>query len=308
MQVKVVNNTGSGSLGASGIENYSYSEDVTSLEPSEIKGGTGQVTLSAPGVYEDRVGNTHPNSLLLVNNTMTLTDSDRGSVEFQVKQISSTDGMVSIIGDTLQARLNSDRVAEPHGGSLANLLTAIQYYCGLVGVFPVIDGELETELQAIPVNFIGWSGNVWEHLKMLCAGFSLSETENNGLEMYIETNELRFRKARQIAVDYGNEVESRTLKIDSFEAAEKVSVYNYNTSYKLNGIVRETSETVSVLGYNPKNVSIVDNMQVEAGATITKRFSINASLVSVNQPVCVSTISPYPYNGLTGQYVIVGIS
>lgn len=306
MNVTVVNNNGSGSLASKGIESYSYSEDVTSLEPSEITGGTGQVNFAAPGVYEDKVGNTHPNSLLLVNNTMTLVDDTRGSVDFQVKQISSNDGVVSVIGDTLQSRLNVERTASAHGGSTANLLTAIQYYCELVGVFPVIDGELETELQAIPVNFIGWTGNVWEHLKMLCAGFSLSQTDNVGLEMYIDVNELVFRKAKLIEAAYDDELESQSVNITGFDAAEEVKIYNYNTSYKTNGIVRDTSNTVEYLGFDPNAVSIADSMQVDAGETITKRFNVNASLESVNQPVCVSTISPYPYTGITGQYVIVG--
>lgn len=306
MQITVTNNVGSGSLGSKGIETYSYAEDVTSLEPSEITGGTGQVSFSAPGRYEDKVGNTHPNSLLLVNNTMLLKDDARGEVEFQVKQVSSTDGFISAVGDTVQSRLNVEKTAEPHGGSTANLLTAIQYYCELVDLFPVIDGELETELQAIPVNFIGWKGNVWEHLKMLCAGFSLSQTNNVGLEMYIDVNELVFRKAKQVNADYTDEIEGQTIAVSGFDAAEEVKIYNYNTSYKTNGIIRDTSETVEVMGFDPKNVSIADSMQVDAGETITKRFNVNASLESVNQPVCVSTISPYPYTGITGQYVIVG--
>lgn len=306
MHISIVNNSGSGSLASKSVETYSYSEDVTSLEPSEITGGTGQVSFVAPGVYYDKVGNTHPNSLLLVNNTMTLKDDLAGSVEFQVKQVSSSEGFVSVLGDTLQARLNVERTAEPHGGATANLLTAIQYYCSLVSIFPSIDGELETELQGIPVNFIGWKGNVWEHLKMLCAAVSLSETENIGLEMYINVNELVFRKAKLINADYENAIESQAININAFDAAEEVKIYNYNTSYKTNGIIQDTSQTVEVLGFNPNIVSIADSMQVDAGETITKRFNVNASLESVNQPVCVSTISPYPYTGTTGQYVIVG--
>ena len=306
MSVNVVNNTGSGYIATDSIESYSYTEDVTSLEPSEISGGTGQVNFIAPAMLQDKLGNTHPNSNLLINNTMTLTDDERGSVQFQVKQITSTDGMVSATGDTLQSRLNVERTAAAHGGSTANLLTAIQYYCELVAVFPTIDGVLETELQAIPVNFIGWKGNVWEYLKMLCAGVSLSATENVGLEMYVNVDELIFRKAKQEVATYDSEVETSSLNINAFDAAEEVIVSNYNTSYQTNGIVRDTSDTGRAMGFAPENVSIADSMQVEAGETITKRFNINASLETVNQPVCVSTISPFPYNGITGQYVIVG--
>jgi hypothetical protein len=306
MYPSVTNDTGSGAVATKSIESYSYAEDVTSLDPSEISGGTGQVNFIAPARSEDKLGNTHPNSNLLINNTMTLTDDARGSIRFQVKQTSNTDGFISVTGDTVQSRLNVERTAKMHGGDTGNLLTAIQYYCELVGVTPVIDGPLSTELQEIPVNFIGWRGNVWEHLKMLCAGVSLSETENIGLEMYVDVDELVFRKAKQEVAAYDQEVETASLNVNAYEAAEEVTISNYNTSYKANGIVRDTSDTVQVMGYNPKNVSIADSMQVEAGDTITKRFTVNASLDSVNQPVCVSTITPYPYTGITGQYVVVG--
>lgn len=306
MSVNIVNNTGSGYIATDSIESYSYAEDVTSLEPSEISGGTGQVNFIAPAMLEDRLGNTHPNSNLMINNTTTLIDDERGRVQFQVKQISSTDGMVSATGDTLQSRLNVERTAQAHGGDTANLLTAIQYYCELVAVFPTIDGDLETELQAIPVNFIGWKGNVWEHLKMLCAGVSLSEEDNIGLEMYVDVDELVFRKAKQQLAAYDSEVETASLNINAYDAAEEVVVSNYNTSYQTNGIVRDISDTGQAMGFKPENVSIADSMQVEAGETLVKRFNVNASLVSVNQPVCVSTISPYPYTGITGQYVVVG--
>jgi hypothetical protein len=56
--------------------------------------------------------------------------------------------------------------------------------------------------------------------------------------------------------------------------------------------------------------SINDSMQVEAGATLRKRFTVNATFESVNQPVCVEQITrtpPEPYSGTTGEFVVVGI-
>jgi len=110
---------------------------------------------------------------------------------------------------------------------------------------------------------------------------------------------------RHILAQVAEEPEYQS-KDEAQEAAEEVKIFNYNTSYKTNGIIRDTSDTVAVMGFDPNAVSIADSMQVEAGETITKRFNINASLESVNQPVCVITISPYPYDGITGQYVVVG--
>jgi hypothetical protein len=174
MGFTLVNQDGSGSIKNDSIANYSYSEDVTSLEPVSISGGTSQVNVSAIAIDEDIIGNTHPNSNLLINNTMTLTDSRRGSVQFQVKQLNNANGIVSITGDTIMARLNAIKTAAPHGGTGYTLLSAIEYYCSLVDVVPSIDSEFAAELELIEVNFIGWEGNVWEQLKYLCSGVSAS--------------------------------------------------------------------------------------------------------------------------------------
>jgi len=306
MRIYVTNDEGSGSLATDSIYDFSYSEDVTSLEPSQLSGGSGQINITAPANDLDKVGNTHPNSLLLINNKMSLHADVSGTVQFQVKRVAVNDGLAEITGDTIESRLNVERTADAYGGETATLLGAIQYYCGLVDIFPTIDGHLETELLAIPVNFIGWVGNVWEHLKMLCSGVSISATDNVGLEMYINNTDLVFRKAKVDSLVGVKNFETNSVNVDAFEAATQVSVNNYNTYYGVNKIVRDTSSAPEQLGYIPQNVSIADSMQVDPGETVTKRFSINASLVSVNQPVCVSTITPLPYNGVEGQYVIVG--
>ena len=138
MTFTLVNNNGSGSVKDNAIVGYSYTEDVTSLEPSNLTGGTGQVNVSAVAVKDNTVGVTHPNSNLLINNSMTLTDNDHGSVTFQVKKLSNSSGIVSLTGDTIMARLNVVKTAKPYGGlSGATLLGAIEYYCSLVGITPI---------------------------------------------------------------------------------------------------------------------------------------------------------------------------
>jgi len=306
MPFTLVNNSGSGSVKDNAIASYSYSEDVTSLEPLNLTGGTSQVNVTAISIDENTLGNTHPNSNLLVNNSMTLTDSQKGSVEFQVKSISNSNGLVSITGNTLMARLNVEKTALPHGGTGYTLLSAIEYYCSLVNVNPVIETGFAAELNAIPVNFIGWTGNVWEYLKMLCAGFSGSTTANVGIEMYVDQNSLVFRKAKTIAVNFSESVASESIAINSFDAAQKVEVFNYNTRYGINEVVKEQTRSVTSLFAANENVSITDSLQAEAGQTMSKRFKINATLESVQQPDVVDQILPLPYSGSSGQYVVVG--
>jgi hypothetical protein len=189
-------------------------------------------------------------------------------------------------------------------------MTAIIDYCDLVNVTPTFDGTLGDELDAIPVNFIGWSGNVWEHLKMLCSAVSASATVTSPIEMYIAPDGLHFRKALvtdSTIVDLDTDY---SINVDSYDAAKSVGVYMYKTSYGVDKAVYEQSN------YGPDVdkskaflASISDSMQVDAGQTITKRFKIDATLEYVNQPVCVDTITrtpPAPYVGATGEYVVVG--
>ena len=99
----------------------------------------------------------------------------------------------------------------------------------------------------------------------------------------------------------------KSLSIDSYDAAKEVEVFNYNTSYGITKVVQEQSDQTAKLAIN-QNASFSDSMQVEAGETVVKRFKINASLTSVEQPVVVGQITqlPFPDTHSTGEYVVVG--
>lgn len=314
MSVKLENLEGSGAVANSTPISFSYSEDVTSLEPSSLNGGTGQVSVSALSVDADKIGNTHPNSNLLINNRMMLTHSDSGSVEFRVKQVSNNEGVVSLVGDTIAARLNTEVVAGPYGANngVYKLLDAIEYYCGLVGISVAnnnlyFEPELETMLGDIPVNFIGWKGNLWEHLKMLCAAKSASLTDNIGFEMYTDGAVLKFRLANSSYAPYTDaDLSSQSVTVNTFDAAQSVNIYNYNTTYKLDAVVHDININKTGLSYANQNSTISEAMQVAAGETLVRRFTIDASLENVNPPQAVDSISLLPYPGGTGEYAIAG--
>ena len=310
MPVKLENISGNGSVVPNSIFSYSYSEEVTSLEPSTISGATSQVNVSAIAISSEATA-PHSDSKLLINNEMSLTDTNYGSVGFRVRGVSKNLDTVFITGDTVQSRLNSEVLADPQGGPDANLLSAIIYYCELVGVTPVIDTAFAAEMEAVPVNFIGWTGILWDKLKELCAGFSASTTDNVGIEMVIVEDQLVFRKARQIETSIERQLVGDSINIESFESAKSVTVVSYNTTYGEDEVFYELSNFDDGRPEEDKfQSSIADSMQVEAGQTLRKRFSINATLLTVNQPECVEEIDriyPAPYTGINGQYVIVGI-
>lgn len=295
------NISGSGSFEEEKIVSYSYSEDASPYQPEALEGGAGQVSLTV--IANDSAKGTN----VAINNQIELTDSDYGSVTFRARQITMSDGSASITGETVQYKLNATRQADAQGGSGTTLLEAILYYCSLVDVVPEFDGTLEADLQEIEVNFPGWNGNVWEYLKMLCAAVSLSDTDNTFMEMYIQDDTLRFRVGASIAIDFQEMLVNKSISIDSYDAAQQVEVFNYNTSYGASKVIKEQESEANTLVIN-QNATFSDSMQVNAGETVVRRFKVNASLTSVEQPIVVSQITqlPFPDTHSTGEYVVVG--
>jgi hypothetical protein len=299
--ITVENVSGSGTFQEDKIVSYSYSEDASPFEPENINGGAGQVSLTVIADQGPR------GTTIAVNNQIQLTDSEFGSVTFRARQVTIGEASATITGETIQYRLNSTRTAAAIGGSGASLLDAIVYYCGLVNVTPQFVTGFSTKLDGLSVNFPGWNGNVWEYLKMLCAATPLNSDNNTFMEMYIQGDTLWFREGSSTSIDFSEYVINKSLSIDSYDAAKEIEVFNYNTSYGINKVVKEQGSTDGLFLIS-QNASFSDPMQVNAGETVVKRFKINASLTSVQQPDVVASITtlPFPETHPKGQYVVVG--
>lgn len=298
--ITIASTSGSGFFPENSVINFSYSEDASPNDPFNLDGGAGQVT----AVVE--ADETSRGTRLVVNNEVLLSDSDYGDLSFRVSNLSlSENGTASLTGETVQKRLTAERTAGPKGGTGQTLLTAVMYYCSLVDIVPEISVGLQAKMDAIPVNFIGWTGEVWDHLKQLCAAVPLDSEDNTLLEMYFKDGNLHFREGLQSSVDFSETLTGNQISASVYESAQAIEVFNYNTDYGIDRIVQELNLTNAVFAIN-ENVSITDSMQVDAGETLVKRFKINASLEMVNQPQNVSAIIPLPYTAGFGQYVIVG--
>lgn len=294
--------SGTGKIVNDSLISFSYSEDATPLEPTSSNGGTSQVSFS--GVEETSNAGLI-NTKLMIGNSTSIQDDSYGTVQFDVKRVSTNAaGIATIVGDSIQSKLNVIKTAAPFSGTLS---AAITYYCGLCGVTPTVDSALLSR----SVNFIGWNDNVWEQLKKLCSVMSHNTTNRSPIEIYFTGTAVGFRPALASSINLALYQSDTNQSVEIFEAAQTIDVYSYNTVLKSNAIVYDLSY------YDPNNSnsgkaflsSISDSMQVAAGETITKRFKIDASLTSIKQPDCVTAISPLPYNPSTsgnGQYVIVG--
>lgn len=301
MATKLIN-SGTGKIKDDSIISFSYSEDATPLEPTSSDGGTSQVTFSA---IEETSDAGLLNTKLMVNNSVSIQDDDFGTVQFDVKKVSTNAaGVASIIGDSVQAKLNVIKTAAPYSGTLGG---AINYYCGLCGVTPTIDINLFSR----SVNFIGWNGNVWDYLKDLCSVMSFNTADRSPIEIYFTGTQVGFRPALTSSINISEFQSDVNQSVEIFDAAQTVDIYSYNTVTKANGIVYDLSYYEPDAINSPKSFlsTFSDSMQVDAGETVTKVFKIDASLTSVKQPDCVAQISPLPYDPSTsgnGQYIIVG--
>lgn len=289
---------GSGDFRNASLISFSYSEDATPISAANLDGGTGQVTAQLVSDTSSR------GSRVAINNEAILSDEEYGDINFTIKKLSFNNDLVSVVGQTIQSKLDVERTAQPQGSDAGgyNLYEAILYYCFLVDVEPRFEPGLQTKLEAIDVDFVGWQGNVWEHLKMLCAASYVDANDSSFLEMYIVNDELWFRQGAQSQLDTEDLLSEESVDIDAYDAAQSVTVYKYNTDYRANSLVRQ--QNIEALNFaNLELVSIVDSFQVSANEKITRRVLVNASLEYVEQPIAVQTIAfPVTYS----QYVIVG--
>lgn len=303
MAVKLVN-TGTGKILDDSLISYSYKEDATSLDPSNIDGGVSQVSMTAIEMTADRVGVTHPNSKLMINNSVTLTDSVKGSIDLSIDKVSTTDsGVVSFSGSTAQRKLNVIKKATAFSGTLKN---AIDYYCGLCGVTPgYFNGTIGTALSTESVNFIGWEDNVWSKLKELTSAYITS----GGLKIEIIASQTGIIIKQALTTSFTSlNKTSFSQEVNITDSAKNVDVNYYVTSYSTNKTVFDISNYDTPTNSSDKKFlsTIADSMQVDAGDTLKKRVKIDATLISVNQPTAVAKISTIPYTTGAGEYAVVG--
>ena len=289
--------SGSGDFKDASLISFSYAEDATPISPAKLNGGTGQVTAQLVQNESTR------GSRIAINNEALLSDEEYGDINFTIKKLSLNDGLVTIVGSTIHKKLDVTRVAMPQGSDAGGytLYEAIIYYCGIVGVEPNFEPALQAKIELIDVDFIGWEGNVWEYLKMLCSAYPV-DSEGTLMEMYITGDELWFREALSATLDTTDLISSQSIEIDAYDASQTVKVAKYATDYRANSLIRQ--QNIDSFNYaNLELVSITDSFQVQANEKITRRVLVNASLESVEAPIAVqSIVFPITY----GQYVIVG--
>jgi len=161
------------------VISYSLSEGATPTAPVDTSGEIPNLGISGESNDIQTLGQTHPSSKLLLNNTLEFTDSVRGVFNGKIVSSSLSNNIASINAQSRFELLNSVKKADVFIG---NLSEAFGYYLELGGLNST-DYEIDSSLESIDVIYPGWNENVWVQLKLLCA--------TTKVEMYFQENKVK---------------------------------------------------------------------------------------------------------------------
>lgn len=259
---------------AENTKHISVIEDATPLDVEKFTGGVGQANIS---INEER------DTRLLLEENVSVTYPGLGDWHGVVRAATGVDGDVNLTGDSMLSLLNSDHTVAPMNTTLRNVLLA---YLGKVGLpnvlYPVdIPNDIGNRAVVIP----GWSGNVWDNLKQLCAV--------QKIEVALVGNRIVFRHLRTTTHNLDRTV-TQSWDVNSQNTARQIQIYYYNHKYTTRG------EVYPVIGDEPSTY------QVDAGEVMTFSVQMQASLLTVEQPVATEFVQNRPYPNTSGVYSVVG--
>lgn len=257
-------------LSTSNVVSFSVQEDATPIDPSSSAGGVGQIT----------VGLDEFNDAEQLIGQVILTDGSRGKTSGNVRTLNASDGKLTITADSVLGKFNTDKTVQPYVGTLGG---AIQNYCDLVGIEN--DVVTDTTISTRPVTYPGFKGNIWVALKQL-----LSKEQ---VEIALVFDRVYVRPLRKLTVNQ-DRLTSSGWAIDNNNAAQTVEVNYYNHVY---GIQREVY---------PRIGGEATVYSVGAGQTLVITEQLNASMVTVNQPVVQDNVNNTSYAGTNGVYSVSG--
>lgn len=268
MGVKVTT-TGNGRFTSSGdqsdvIIDYSVSESASPTGVANLSGEIPSLSISGLSNTVQTSGTTHPSSLLLIDNSITLTDDIRGVFTGRVGNLSLDPQTVSADVYSVFEKLNVTKKVNAHNGTLKAAFEAYFTAAGLTsGQYSVDSSFSET------VVFPGWNDNIWNALKLLCVAVSA--------EMYCQNNVI-YVKPRGTKTMAITNIDTESFSIELGEQAETTKFTRNISTWVTNAIV---------YAYGPKDSS----ESVEFGEKKEIILTTKVSLTSVNQPEY--TVAPF---------------
>jgi hypothetical protein len=252
------------------ISNYSVVEDATPISVIDTAGAIPTLSVDGKANTIETSGSTHPSSLLLIDNAVTITDSSRGSFSGKVTDVSLSGANVSITAQSTFESLNSEKTAAPFNGLVGGAFAAYLELAGIVSAKYNIDASYNVNNNANKAVYPGWTGNIWDYLKLLCIAVGAEITFSNDI-VYVKP-----RNGRSIAV---TNTTDDAVSISMPTESKSLSFEYLDTVYATNAILKCYADS------NDDSVESID-------AKETKEINIESpvSLSSVNQPTYTTTV------------------
>jgi len=266
--------TGNGAFAgiSSNISDYQVNEYASSIDPSQSSGGVTSVQFTAMS---------NDDSPMLLNDMIEISDSNKGRIQGFVNNLSDQDGVLTVTADSVLQKLNATKQTQPFTGTMAQ---AFAYYLGLCGI--TSQYSVDETIASIPVTIPGFEDVILDFLMSdFCPAFRVE------VSVVYENIVLRPLRTNTAVLDSAS---TMSFQVDRGNPANSFSIYKYDVAPMTNGIVY------------PSPVDDASIISVDAGEVLdTISVTLAASLTSVNQPTCVSSVD-YPYTGTDSVYVVTG--
>lgn len=241
---------------------YRVSESSMPLAGGDSSGGIGTIEVDAFGLPLT------PAAMNLYDG-IEFIDTNRGTTNGTIRAISASRTnaeMYKITADTRLGDFNIEAQVQPYTGTLSGAFT---YYCSLANIISGI--LIDPSIASRPVNFVGWSGNLWNHMKMMATA--------QNVDLNLISDNIVLRPIRLFNAITDRET-SLDVDIDGTQLARKQEVIWYDTKFINRGLIWPaggwTTET-KVLNVN-------------AGEVAETTLDTNSSIFSIEAPVCVAFV------------------
>lgn len=257
------------------LSGYSVQEDATPTIGGDNSGGVGQIDFT---VIEDAGAE---GTILLLNDTVELTDDSNGRTNGDVTSVQVNDGVASISAISRLGRLVATRTVQPFTGTLANAFT---YYFSLAGITSGF--TIDSTIASRSVSYVGFTGDVWDWLKQVCVA---QQIEISLVSSNIVVRPIRGREAEV------NKNSSVSWQVANGDIARAIRVWAYGSNRQTDALVYPSG------GWN----SDVPVYQVDAGEVLEVNIPVDVSIESLKQPYVVDSVDRY-YTGPDSVYAVAG--
>jgi hypothetical protein len=257
----------------SDIISYSYSEASTPHMVGDDSGGVGDISVSVPDFRND--------GIVLYKDDITLTDDVYGSITGRIDSLSSTNGIIDLIGRSRLSFLNIPGVVPPATTTIRGLFTSIFSAANLTD-----DVAFSPLVPETTITTPGYEGDLWVFLKQACSTY--------GIEVNLINNTIYVQPIRQREVNIES-ISNETYNLSDVDLAQSFNVAYYNYSEETNALAYPRG------GWTPE----ITVYQVESGETLVVDIPVDGYLTSVDQPVAQDLVAKN-YSGSTSVYSASG--